>query len=138
MQKLKRLLMSFALILAGTALWAQQVDISGTVLDDLGEGLPGATVREKGNATNGTITDMDGKFTLKVSQGATLVFSFMGFETQEVIAKDGMTVTMGEAASEMTELVVTGYTVQRKADLTGAVSVVNVDEIAKWIEKAQA
>ena len=49
MQKLRRLLMSLALILAGTALWAQQVDISGTVLDDLGEGLPGATVREKGN-----------------------------------------------------------------------------------------
>ena len=126
--------MSFALILAGTALWAQQVDISGTVLDDLGEGLPGATVREKGNATNGTITDMDGKFKISVSRGATLVVSFMGFETQEVAAKDGMTVTMGEAASEMNELVVTGYTVQRKADLTGAVSVVSVDEIAKQNE----
>ena len=126
--------MSLALILAGTALWAQQVDISGTVLDDLGEGLPGATVREKGNATNGTITDMDGKFKISVSRGATLVVSFMGFETQEVAAKDGMTVTMGEAASEMNELVVTGYTVQRKADLTGAVSVVSVDEIAKQNE----
>ena len=114
--------MSLALILAGTALWAQQVDISGTVLDDLKEGLPGATVREKGNATNGTLTDMDGKFKMKVSSGATLVISFMGLETQEVPAKDGMTVTMGEAASEMTELVVTGYTVQRKAPTCSTVS----------------
>jgi len=123
--------MSLALILAGTALWAQQVDVHGTVLDDLKESLPGATVKEKGNENNGTLTDMDGKFTLTVSKGATLVFSFMGFETQEAVAKDGMTVTMGETASELTELVVTGYTMQRKVDLTGAISTVNVDDMAK-------
>ena len=128
MQRLRRLLMSFTLILAGTVLWAQQVDIHGTVLDDLKEGLPGASVKEKGNATNGTITDMDGKFTLKVGKGATLVISFIGFETQEVAAQDGMTVTMGETASEMTELVVTGYQVQRKADLTGAVAVMDMKQ----------
>ncbi|MBQ7443417.1 MAG: TonB-dependent receptor [Bacteroidaceae bacterium] len=133
MQKLRRLLMSLMLITAATALWAQ-VAIHGTVLDDLGEGLPGATVKEKGNATNGTLTDMDGKFTITVARGATLLFSFMGFETQEQVAKDGMTVTMGETASEMNELVVTGYQVQRKADLTGAVSVVSVDELAKQNE----
>ncbi|MBR0201351.1 MAG: DUF4960 domain-containing protein, partial [Bacteroidaceae bacterium] len=98
MQKLRRMLMSLTLILAGTALWAQQVDVRGTVLDDLKEGLPGATVREKGNETNGTLTDMDGRFTIKISRGATLVISFMGFDTQEVPAKDGMTVTMGDAA----------------------------------------
>ena len=120
--------MSFTLILAGTVLWAQQVDIHGTVLDDLKEGLPGASVKEKGNATNGTITDMDGKFTLKAGKGATLVISFIGFETQEVAAQDGMTVTMGETASEMTELVVTGYQVQRKADLTGAVAVMDMKQ----------
>ena len=134
MQKLRRLLMSLALILAGTTLWAQQVDIHGTVLDDLGEGLPGATVKEKANANNGTLTDMDGHFTLKVERGATLVISFMGFDTQEVVAKDGMTVTLGENVADMNELVVTGYQVQRKADLTGAVSVVSVDELAKQNE----
>ena len=134
MQKLRRLLMSFALILAGTSLWAQQVDIHGTVLDDLGEGLPGATVKEKANANNGTLTDMDGHFTLKVEKGAVLVISFMGFDTQEVEAKDGMTVTMGENVADMNELVVTGYQVQRKADLTGAVSVVSVAELAKQNE----
>ena len=109
MQKLRRLLMSFALILAGTTLWAQQVDIHGTVLDDLGEGLPGATVKEKANANNGTLTDIDGNFTLKVEKGAILVISFMGFDTQEVEAKDGMTVTMGENIADMNELVVTGW-----------------------------
>ena len=126
--------MSLALILAGTMLWAQQVDIHGTVLDDLGEGLPGATVKEKANANNGTLTDMDGHFTLKVERGATLVISFMGFDTQEVVAKDGMTLTLGENVADMNELVVTGYQVQRKADLTGAVSVVSVDELAKQNE----
>ena len=125
------MLMSLALILAGTALWAQQVDISGTVLDDLGEGLPGVTVKEKGNANNGAITDMDGNFKIKVANGATLVISYMGFETQEVPAKEGMIVKMSEKASDLNELVVTGYQVQRKADLTGAVSVVSVDELAK-------
>ena len=126
--------MSLALILAGTTIWAQQVDIHGTVLDDLGEGLPGATVKEKANANNGTLTDLDGHFTLKVEKGAVLVISFMGFDTQEVEAKDGMTVTMGETVADMNELVVTGYQVQRKADLTGAVSVVSVDELAKQNE----
>ena len=126
--------MSLALILAGSTIWAQQVDIHGTVLDDLGEGLPGATVKEKANANNGTLTDLDGHFTLKVEKGAVLVISFMGFDTQEVEAKDGMTVTMGETVADMNELVVTGYQVQRKADLTGAVSVVSVDELAKQNE----
>ena len=126
--------MSLALILAASTLWAQQVDVHGTVLDDLGEGLPGATVKEKANPNNGTLTDIDGHFTLKVEKGATLVISFMGFNTQEVEAKDGMTVTMGENVAEMNELVVTGYQVQRKADLTGAVSVVSVDELAKQNE----
>ena len=127
MQKLRRLLMSLALILAGTMLWAQQVTIQGTVLDDLGEGLPGAMVKEKdATPVNGTITNIDGQFSLKVKPGATLVISFMGFDTQELPAKDGMTVNMTESQSEMNELVVVGYQVQRKADLTGAVAVMDM------------
>ena len=127
--------MGLVLTLAGSALWAQQVTIHGTVLDDLGEGLPGAMVKEKGVApVNGTLTNVDGEFTLKVTQGATLVISYMGFETQEVAAKDGMTVTMTEQANDLNEVVVTGYTTQRKADLTGAISVVDVDDLAKQNE----
>ena len=133
MERTKRFLLSFLALMLCTIMYAQ-TEITGTVVDDFGDGLPGATVKEKENATNGTVTDMDGRFKIKVKSGAMLVISYIGFETQEVAAQDGMKVTMGEAASELNELVVTGYSVQRKADLTGAVSVVSVDEIAKQNE----
>ena len=133
MERTKRFLLSFLALMLCTIMYAQ-TEITGTVVDDFGDGLPGATVKEKENATNGTVTDMDGRFKIKVKSGAMLVISYIGFETQEVAAKDGMKVTMGEAASELNEFVVTGYSVQRKADLTGAVSVVSVDEIAKQNE----
>ena len=133
MKHLQRLLLSALLFFATTTMFAQ-TEVSGTVLDDLGEGLPGATVKEKGNANNGAITDMDGHFKVKVAEGAILVISYIGFDTQEVAAKNGMVVTMKEESSELNEVVVTGYTTQRKIDLTGAVSTVNVDELAKQNE----
>ena len=127
MERTKRFLLSFLALMLCTIMYAQ-TEITGTVVDDFGDGLPGATVKEKENATNGTVTDMDGHFKIKVKSGAMLVISYIGFETQEVAAQDGMKVTMGEAASELNELVVTGYSVQRKADLTGAVSGEQPDE----------
>ena len=133
MKHLHRLLLSALLAIVATTMYAQ-TEISGTVLDDLGEGLPGAAVKEKGNESNGTITDLDGHFKFKVSKGATLIVSYIGFETQEVLAKDGMTIKMGEMASDLNEVVVTGYTTQRKVDLTGAISTVNVEELAKQNE----
>ena len=120
------------LILVCTIMYAQS-EITGTVVDEFGDGLYGTTVVEKGTS-NGTVTDLDGNFTLKVAEGTTLVISFIGFETLEVPAKQGMKVTLKENTSELSEVVVTGYTTQRKADLTGAVSVVSVDEIAKQNE----
>ena len=132
MKHLKRLLLSAMLILACTIVYAQS-EITGTVVDEFGDGLYGTTVVEKGTS-NGTVTDLDGNFTLKVAEGTTLVISFIGFETLEVPAKQGMKVTLKENTSELSEVVVTGYTTQRKADLTGAVSVVSVDEIAKQNE----
>ena len=93
----------------------------------------GATVMEKGT-TNGTVTDFDGNFRLKVEAGKTLVFSYIGYKTTELPAKDGMIVTMEDDALSLNEVVVTGYTTQRKADLTGAVSVVSVSELAKQNE----
>ncbi|MBR2770893.1 MAG: TonB-dependent receptor plug domain-containing protein, partial [Bacteroidales bacterium] len=132
MKHLKRLLLSAMLILACTIVYAQS-EITGTVVDEFGDGLYGTTVVEKGTS-NGTVTDLDGNFTLKVAEGTPLVISFIGFETLEVPAKQGMKVTLKENTSELSEVVVTGYTTQRKADLTGAVSVVSVDEIAKQNE----
>ena len=127
MRQLKRLLLSAMLVFAGTLLYAQ-TEISGTVVDEFGEGLYGTTVVEKGTS-NGTVTDLDGKFTLKVAPGTTLVISFIGFDKLEVPAQQGMKVTLKENTSELSEIVVVGYQTQRKADLTGAVSVVKTDEL---------
>jgi TonB-linked SusC/RagA family outer membrane protein len=110
-----------------------QTEITGTVVDETGETVIGATVIEKGT-TNGTVTDFDGVFTLKVNPGATLVFSYVGYLNVEMPAANGMVVTMKEDALALNEIVVTGYTTQRKADLTGAVSVVSVTDLVKQNE----
>ena len=132
MEQLRKLFLSFALIFASTIMYAQSV-ISGTVVDATGETVIGATVMEKGTS-NGTVTDFDGNFTLKVEAGKILVISYIGFLTQEVPAQNGMKVTLKDDALMVEEVVVTGYTTQRKADLTGAVSTVSVDEMAKQNE----
>ncbi len=132
MNVLKRFLLSFMLMLTCTILYAQ-TEITGTVVDETGETVIGATVMEKGTS-NGTVTDFDGVFTIKVNPGATLVFSYVGFLNVEMPASDGMVVTMKEDALALNEIVVTGYTTQRKADLTGAVSVVSVTDLVKQNE----
>ena len=132
MNVLKRFLLSFMLMLTCTILYAQ-TEITGTVVDETGETVIGATVVEKGT-TNGTVTDFDGVFTLKVNPGATLVFSYVGYLNVEMPASNGMVVTMKEDALALNEIVVTGYTTQRKADLTGAVSVVSVTDLVKQNE----
>jgi TonB-linked SusC/RagA family outer membrane protein len=132
MNVLKRFLLSFMLMLTCTILYAQ-TEITGTVVDETGETVIGATVIEKGT-TNGTVTDFDGVFTLKVNPGVTLVFSYVGYLNVEMPASNGMVVTMKEDALALNEIVVTGYTTQRKADLTGAVSVVSVTDLVKQNE----
>ena len=123
--------MSFFSLLLCTIMYAQE--IGGNVVDATGEPVIGATVMEKGTS-NGTVTDFDGNFKLKVAAGKTLTFSYIGLQTQELPAADGMKVTMQDDALALNEVVVTGYTTQRKADLTGAVSVVSVGELAKQNE----
>ena len=130
--KQKRFILSFLTLLTCTIMYAQQA-ITGNVVDQTGEPVIGATVMEKG-ASNGTVTDFDGNFTLKVEAGKMLVFSYIGYQTQELPAQNGMKVAMQDDALSLNEVVVTGYTTQRKADLTGAVSVVSVSELAKQNE----
>ena len=127
MKETKRFLLSFIALIACTVMYAQ-TEITGTVVDDLGEGVIGATVKEKGSST-GTVTDFDGHFKLKVKEGTTLVFSYIGFATQELPAQVGMKVVMKDNAKELSEVVVTGYQTQRKADLTGSVAVVKTSEL---------
>ena len=131
MKQTKRLIVSFFSLLLCTIMYAQE--IGGNVVDATGEPVIGATVMEKGTS-NGTVTDFDGNFKLKVAAGKTLTFSYIGYQTQELPAADGMKVTMQDDALALNEVVVTGYTTQRKADLTGAVSVVSVGELAKQNE----
>ena len=124
MKQIKRMLLSLMLALVSTLMYAQ-TEISGTVVDPTGETVIGATVMEKGT-TNGTVTDFEGNFRIKVEPGKTLVISYIGFETVEMAAADGMTVTMKDNAEVLAEVVVTGYQVQRKQDLTGAVAVMDM------------
>ena len=112
------------LMFACTMMYAQ-TEVSGTVVGPDGEPVIGATVMVKGTSS-GTVTDFDGNFTLKADAGATLVISYIGFEKQELPAKQGMQVKMQDNAKVLAEVVVTGYQVQRKADLTGAVGVMDM------------
>lgn len=111
--------------MVSTILYAQKIEASGTVVDQTGETIIGATIMEKGT-TNGTITDFDGNFKINVNSGAKLVISYIGFITQELPAAKDMKIIIKEDAQSLQEVVVTGYQVQRKADLTGAVAVMDM------------
>ena len=117
--------MSFLLFAVCASMNAQKIEASGTVIDDMGEPVMMATVVQKGTG-NGTTTDMEGHFSLQVDKGATLVFSFIGYESVEMPASPNMNITLKDNAKELAEVVVTGYQVQRKADLTGAVAVMDM------------
>ncbi|MEQ8881888.1 MAG: carboxypeptidase-like regulatory domain-containing protein, partial [Cyclobacteriaceae bacterium] len=104
--------------------------IAGTVKDDRGEALPGATVQEKGTS-NGTITDVEGNFTLNVPEQATLIVSFVGYETQEISVnnRSEIDIRLSEDAEQLAEVVVVGYGVQEKVNMTGAVGVVESKQL---------
>lgn len=122
--KEKFLFCLMALVLSAWSAMAQ-TKISGTVVSASdGEPLIGATVKVVG-ANDGTITDIDGHFTLNVQPNAKLSVSYVGFKTTEVAASDNMVIKLADG-EELNEVVVTGYQVQRKADLTGAVSVMDM------------
>lgn len=118
------------LVLFALPALAQKVTVTGTVTDQTGEALIGASVMEKGT-TNGTSTDLDGNFQLTVNPGATLVFSYVGYNPVEE-ALNGRThvnVVMSENATQLQDVVVIGYGSVRKQDATGSVALVKPDEI---------
>lgn len=105
---------------------------TGTITDSNGEPLPGVAVMEKGKATNGTVTDVDGKFTLKVSAGATLAISYMGFEKQEVKAGTDLIIKLKEAAGMLDEVVVTALGIKKDAKALGySVSNIKASDLVK-------
>ena len=105
--------------------------ITGTVSDSQGPVI-GASIVEKGT-TNGTVTDLDGNFTLNVKSGATLVISYIGYTTQEIAtgSQSNFNVTLEEDNAQLDEVVVVGYGVQKKKLVTGATVQIKGDEIAK-------
>lgn len=112
---------------------AQNVTVTGTVTDKTGETVIGASVVQKGNTSNGTITDIDGNFSLSVPANATLVFSYVGMTPQEIAlkGKTKINVVMEDDAQALEEVVVIGYGTAKKKDLTGAVSTVKGSDLAK-------
>ena len=127
----KPLVFLFLLCLFPLGAMAQSA-VKGTVNDDSGEPIIGASVVEKGT-TNGTVTDFDGNFSLNVKSGATLVVSYIGYTTQEIAVNGQSTinVTLKEDNALLDEVVVVGYGVQKKKLVTGATVQVKGDDIAK-------
>ena len=127
-KNIKRMLLNAVFIAFGATAFAQQIDVGGVVKDDKGEAIIGATVMEEGTR-NATVTDFDGHFRLKTAQEAKLKISYIGYKTVTVTAAPNLDIVLEEDNAELDELVVTGYTTQRKADLTGSVAVVSTDEL---------
>ena len=122
------------MLMMGTPSVFAQVTAKGTILDAAtGEPVIGASVLEEGT-TNGTITDFDGNFELTVAQGAKVTISYMGYQSQTLAAAANMSVRLSEDSEQLEELVVTGYTTQRKADLTGAITAISAADIEKQQE----
>jgi TonB-linked SusC/RagA family outer membrane protein len=119
-----------ALVAPETLAAPADATVTGRVVDETGAGLPGVNVIVKGGTT-GTQTDPDGKFSISVPEGATLVFSFVGYASQEVVVGSQTTINVSLAtdAKALTEVVVVGYGTQRRQDLTGAVARVEGAEI---------
>ncbi|MDR1161529.1 MAG: carboxypeptidase-like regulatory domain-containing protein, partial [Tannerellaceae bacterium] len=114
------------------SVFAQEKTVRGTVLDATGEPVIGANVIQKGT-TNGVITDISGAFSLNVPSTATLQVSYIGFQTEEVLvgSNTNLTIILKDGGIGLEEVVVIGYGTVRKGDLTGAVSVINMDDMKK-------
>ncbi len=135
MKKISLLMVLMALFMSVTS-FAQGV--KGTVIDENGEPVIGATIVDKVNSQNAAITDFDGRFTINVNAGKTIVVSYIGYETQELAAKNGMTVRLQPDNKVLDEVVVVGYGVQKKSSVTGAISQVKPEDMEnRTISNAQ-
>lgn len=123
------MLMTFLLIGAGSLM--AQTQVQGTVVDEQGEPVIGASIVLKTDRTKGTISDIDGKFTLSVPNGSTLVFSFVGFKKQEVMAQPNMKVTLMSDSETLDEVIVVAYGTAKKSSFTGSAAAVSAEKISK-------
>lgn len=132
-KKLHWLLLLVCLCMCSFDLYAQ-INVKGTVTDNAGESLPGVSILTKdGDRTLGTTTDIDGKYKIKVKQGATLEFSFIGYTTKKVKVGTNsiINITLEPENKLMDEVVVIGYGTVKKKDLLGSISTVKQDALAE-------
>ena len=123
------------LIIPLTALAQQSITVTGTVTDMQGEPMIGVNITVKDVAGLGTITDIDGKYSIKIEPYQSLIFSYIGFESQTILIKEQkvLDVKLKESsATELDQVVVTGMGTQKKLTVTGAVTNVNVDDLKHY------
>ncbi len=129
--KLNFKLFAILCVLTTWVSFAQEIAISGNVLDETGLPIPGVNIVEK-NTTNGTTTDFDGNFTINnVSIGSTIVFSYVGYVTQNVVLTNdsNLSIILVEDLAMLEEVVVIGYGTQKKSVVTGAISSIKQSEL---------
>lgn len=130
--KMRRFLMMTLMATMATAAWGQDVAISGRVVDNSGAPLPGVNVVVEGTTT-GTVTDMDGNYTLNAPRGANVVYSFIGFNESTVAIENGKTrydVTLEDESISLGDVVVVGYGVQKKSVVTASIAKVSADDLS--------
>ena len=131
LQESKRLwshIMMVALFLLNSTWAFAQSTVNGVVKDSAGEPLIGVNVIEKGT-TNGTVTDVDGKFTMSVAPGKTLLISYIGYKTQEVAAGRNLNIILAEDNAMLDEVVVVGYGSMTRKDVTSSITTVKADKL---------
>lgn len=132
-RKLHWLVPLLALLLASSALWAQQHTVSGNITDETGFGMPGVTIIEAGTL-NGTITDIEGNFTINVaSPDAALEVSYVGYKTQKINinGRSNIDISIEPALEILEEIVVIGYGTQKKKVVTGSIATVDAEKITE-------
>lgn len=132
MKNTRTMLLFLLVTMISLGVSAQNVTVKGTVKDKAGETVIGASVVQKGNTGNGTITDIDGNYSLSVPSNSTLIFSYVGMTTQEIAVKGQKTidVILADDAQALEEVVVIGYGAVKRKDLTGSVATVNSEVLA--------
>ncbi|HHT29380.1 TonB-dependent receptor [Petrimonas mucosa] len=126
----RKLIMFFSLFFAGIGILIAQTQVRGTVVDESGDPVIGATIQVKGTS-QGTVSDIDGNFTLSAPAGGTLIVSYVGMQTQEIPVSANVRVVMVSDAQLLSEVVVVAYGQQRREAITGAVAQVKTEKITQ-------
>ena len=124
-----RFLVLFVALLVSSMTFAQNVTYSGTVVDETGEPVIGASVVQKGTA-QGSVTDLDGHFSVSAASGSTLVVSYIGYVSQDVKAANNMRIVLKPNNETLNEVVVIGYGVQKKSVVTASIAKVSSEDLA--------